>query len=249
MSAKYDISGCLDGLELDVLLAGSDELELKRRLAACVHCQRRLADLEANRAATMTPAHVAAQAAAILARLRPARSRWRLAVRFSAPVLALAAVVVMVVMWPQRHPGAAGPARVAEAIRWKGADRFEVLQVRPGPSRVVVDGEQVAAGATLSFRAACARGCSVTMFAVGDDGASVLDDQVAPPWAVAPGELTQLPVSVEIDDSAGGDRVVAFLCSRVVATAALRAALARPAPAEVDGCEVHQHRVARGPGR
>lgn len=251
MNTPTRIGHCLDVLEYDLLLAGAGDGDLERRLRACMECQRRLADLEASRIAIMTPPHVAAQAAAIIARLHLARSRRRSLVRFAAPAVALAAAVLVSVVWLGRLDRSI--PLLSDEIQWKGGARFDVLQVAPGPPRVLVDGEPVAAGATLSFRAACPSGCSATLFVVAADGvAHVLSDRVAPPWPVAPGAVTQLPVSVDVDEAPGDDRVVAFLCEGVVGTAALRAALAGSAAPEVSGCEVHEHRVVqggrRGPG-
>lgn len=242
MTAIPDISDCLDGLELDLLLAGSDDRELRRRLTSCADCQHRLANLEASRVAAMTPEHVAAQVGAILAQLGLAGSppRW------TAPAAALAAALAVCVTWLRRPDDTA--ATSAPEIRWKGGDRFDVLQVSPGPERVVADGDPVPPSATLSFRAGCPRGCSVTLFAIGaNDEANhevrVLSDRTPPPWQVAPGVLAQLPVSVDVDDAPGAARIVAVFCAEPIDTATLRAALARSAPAEIPACEVHAHHV------
>lgn len=247
MTANPDITECLDVLELDLLLAGSDDRELRRRLTVCADCQRRLANLEARRVAAMTPAHVAAQVGAILARLALADAPRRSPARWAAPATALAAALAVCATWlrpPDDTAAASSPG-----IRWKGGDRFDVLQVSPGPERVVADSDPVPPRATLSFRAACPRGCSVTLFVVGgaEDGAHpevrVLSDRTPPPWQVAPGVLAQIPVSVEVDDAPGDDRIVAFFCTEPIDIATLRAALARSAPPAISACEVHTHHV------
>lgn len=247
MTAIPDITDCLDVLELDLLLAGSDDRGLRRRLTVCTDCQRRLANLEACRVAAMTPAHVAAQAGAILARLALAQAPRRSPARWAAPAAALAAALAVCATWlrpPDDTVAAASPE-----IRWKGGDRFDVLQVSPGPERVVADGDPVPPSATLSFRAACPRGCSVTLFIIGgaEDEAHhevrVLRDRTPPPWQVAPGVFAQLPVSVDVDDTPGDDRIVALFCAEPIDTATLRAALARSAPSAISACEIHTHHV------
>jgi hypothetical protein len=247
---------CLGELQLDRLLAGDDDPALRRRLAACAHCQGRLAELQASRDAHMTPAHVSAQAGAIFARLGPAavapapsRTRWR-AWLVGAPVLALvaAAAVAVLVLWSR--PSEDERRGAGDEIRVKGGARLEVVLVDPAPSRVLSDGDPAPAGATLSFRAACPGGCWVALFAAGDGGVAALADQAPPPWTVAPGGPVQLPVSVTVDDTAGDDRVVAFFCVRPPDVVALRGALEQAQTPVVAGCEVRSQRIARrGPPR
>jgi hypothetical protein len=250
---------CLGELELDRLLAGDDDQELRRRVAACAHCTRRLAELEASRDAHMTQEHVAVQVEAIMARLGGAApstvpAPWWLRSRkwlVGGSALTLAAAATTFVLWPRRPAGVAAPDEIRDETRVKGGRAsLEVVLVGPVTSRVVSDGEPLAAGATLSFRVACPDGCSVALFAVGDDGVSMLADQVPPPWTVAAGGPVQVPVSVTLDGASGDDHVVAFFCVRPPDIAALRAALEQglgpggPSPV-VAGCEVRSHRVVR----
>jgi hypothetical protein len=254
MSDALRRDGCLSELELDCLLAGDDDPVLRRRLDACAHCQRRLAELEASRDAAMTPRHVSAQAAAILAGLgaahaAPAPARWwsrRRTWLVGAPALSLAAaaLVLVLVLWPRRG----GDTTIAgdDEIRVKGGARLEVVLVEPEPPRAVADGEPVPPGATLSFRAVCPGGCAVALFAVGADGVTALADEVPPPWTIEAGAPVQLPVSVTVDHTDGEDRVLALFCVRPPDIATLRAALAQDSESSIAGCEARSHVVRRG---
>ncbi len=246
--------GCLSELELDRLLADDPDSGLRRRLAACAHCQERLAVLAAERRARMTPDHVAGQAAAILARLAqpadlPVRRRVVRRWVLGAPVAALAAAaVLLVLLWPRRS--ADGP--VTELVRIKGSPTLEVVLAAPGPQRVLVDGEALPAGATLSFRAECPLGCSVALFAVGAHGIEPIADVLPPPWRLSGRAPELLPVSVTLDQPPGDDLVVGFLCREPHDLALLLAALERTygathdlraRPPSVPGCETRSHLV------
>jgi len=250
--AQPDDRECVSELELDRLLAGDDAPALRRRVDACEHCRRRLAELTAARDAHMMPAHVAGQAAGIVAGLAAERPRvvqrrgWRRwAIAAPLPVLAMAALFALVCT-RRDGPG-------SDVIRIKGGTGLEVVLAEPGPQRVLADGEAVPAGATLSFRAACPKGCTVSLFAVGAGGVTPLADVAPPQWRIAGPAPELLPVSATIDDGPGDDLVVAFFCAGSPEIAELRAALdaiygAAPGAdlraAKLPtwpGCETHAH--------
>jgi len=246
---------CVSELELDRLLAGDDEPALRRRVEACEHCRQRLAALEAARAAWMTPDHVARQAASIVTRLAAAAppvtppwwQRW-----FVGAPLALVAVAGVLALFWSRRPGV-GEGPPVDQVRIKGSLRLDVVLADPAPRRLLSDGDAVPPGATLSFRAACATGCSVALFARSAAGLEPITDRVPPPWRVA--GTADLPVSVTVDAEPGDgpdDVIVAVFCAEPRDLAALRTELetaypeSRPTPAAIAGCEVRAHRVRRG---
>jgi len=252
-------TGCMSELELDRLLAGDDEPALRQRLDACDHCRRRLAELEVARDARMTPDHVARQAADILTRLaavqRPIPVPWWRRWFVAAPMAVVAAAGLVVLFWARRSPDARSSA--PDVIRVKGNLRLEVLLAEPGPPRLLAVGDPVPSGATLSFRAACPRGCSVALFAVGADGVESIADRAPPPWRVV--GIAELPVSVTVDRERPAppgrqdDLIVGVFCDEPQDLSALHAAVeaaygpaagSQAAPPLVGGgCEMRSHRV------
>jgi len=264
---RPDAHECLSRLELDRLLAGGSEVDeaLRQRLTRCDHCQERLAALEAARGAEQTDARVHQRVDAILAAAerparaesrRPARAPWRFWLP-AATAAAAAAALLLFLLQRGEEPGQRG------TIRLKGQPSLQVIVVDGERGHLLEPGETLAAGTTLSFRVSCPEGCFAALVGLGVSGpAYTIEAEVPPPWRVEAGPMRDLPVSADLDDEPGGDRLFAVFCNAAPDLSAARGAiemayasdsavaqrpLARAPRVSLPGCVVRSQFVGRRP--
>ena len=225
------------GLERLVLEGGEDALQpLAQHVSACVPCRRQLALLQ------QVPAPSAAGEAP------PRRPR---VARVVGLVAALAASIAVTVQWRPLPPE---PLPEAADLRVKGGQlELEVFAHDGRTDRRVTSGDTVHAGERLGFRLWLADPGFVLIVGADDVGHTYL----CYPYADA-GVARQLPASVDavaledavdLDATAGVERIVAVRCPTAFSASAFDAHLAQwahttpadaPLPTLMPGCAQHE---------
>jgi len=223
--------GCLSRLQLDRVLGHEQTglAEAQTHLAGCERCRSRLAELERKQTAVMAGTLVARGVDRIMeAAAAGRRPRWlRPALWAPAAAAVAAACLLLVLVRPEHH----GPADGADVIRLKGSPEFEALLVSGTTVRRIHDSESLKSGDTLVFRVTSPRSGLVVLAGLDETGTpAILAQGHDSSWPVRAGTPIQLPLSVELDDAGGGERLFAFFCEQPPQQAALVAGLARAYP-------------------
>lgn len=219
-------SHCLSFLVFDRLLAGEETgLEgARRHLEECDSCRDHLLALERERDDALRPEAVAAGVDAIIGALEQKKgggvvslSRYKLALWGGIAMAAAASLALIINMTELGgvHPDPMGRDGVtpADGVRIKGSSSFQVLVVHEGNGRILSHGDTVESGDVLVFKVSVSREQYVSLAGIGEQGSAYfLNHQYTAPWKVLPGESFQLPVSAELDEQPGSDRVFAFFC-------------------------------------
>lgn len=225
---------CLDRLQLDRLLAGEQTglARAREHLEQCERCASRLAELQQRQAAMLSEGQVGRGVDRILAAAAQTErpfAAWR---RFFSPLVwapaaaAIIAGVALLVVLARPHPREA-----SDAIRVKGAASLQVLLVGERGARSLADSDRLRSGDRLAFRVSSSRAATVLLVSLDAAGApNLLALGATNHWPVQPGDGLQLPITVELDDATGDERVFAFFCDRPPATGALARQVERAYP-------------------
>lgn len=229
---------CLSDRALDALAL--EELPVEARaaaethLAACAACAAARDALAGDRAAYLARADVPTLAADALARAASAR-RPRFLSRLSTVLgVATAAAAAVLVLSPRPH---------GTGTRTKGGFSLTTyVQHAESPGQGTLHaGEPVHPGDKIQFRVGADVRGYLAILAVDAAGAvSVYYPPGADAEPIGPGRDLPLATAVELDDTLGGETVIALLCRRPMAVAALAAAV-RDGDAELPCVRLEHH--------
>lgn len=220
--------GHLTTLSLERHLAG--EIDATSHLDSCGDCQDRWIALQADAALALPPLNVADQ---------PTPSRWPMV----AGVLAIAAGLAVFVLRPP-------PAGHGDGVRVKGGFAFEVHAYDGQASRLLVDGDAVAAKERLGFRVKSdtaghllilgrdATGSVWLAYPQQNQGASVAFNSTP---------LRDLKQAITLDATPGDERLTALLCTAPTDAKTAGPVLARGETP--DGCRLRQITIRKTAGR
>ena len=251
MNAAHPHEGaCPSRLRFDQLIAGELERaqaeQLEQHAASCARCRPLLAAQQRGHArfsAQLPPAVRArvAERGGEVGRERSARSRARVWLRWSTPLLAAAAALLAYRTW------SGAPAE--DAVRTKGsALRFYVLHdgvVRPGS-----DGERVQPGDRLQFTYTNDQDAYLLIVSIDGAGkASAYYSDGERAASVAAGSGVPLARSTLLDDTLGRETVYALQCAEPIAIAPVLEALQRAPTREpaAPGCTVERYALLKVP--
>jgi hypothetical protein len=223
---------CVSDFEIDHLLVGDlpagDAEEVKRRIESCEHCQRRVAELEAEQqafAARPTPIW--------LGRPKPRN--------FAGIAVAITAVAAAALLFVR--PGGEDPG----TIRLKGGDRFGYVVVAPdGTVRGDQDSAVVLPGDELQWRFRTVSDRYVAVLSKDPAGTvSVYYPDGPQAELVRAGPERTLPIAVRLDATVGEETLYGLVCTEPVELAPVRASLetgGRDFPPE---CDVQEYTLQK----
>ena len=239
-------ASCPSRLRFDQLIAGELEpaqaAHLEVHAAVCARCRARLAEQRRGHA-QLSPELPAALIARVRERQPQRATRARRALRWSAPLLAAAALFLSWRAWP-----AAPSERGTDGVRTKGNAQlaFHVLHdgvVRPGD-----DGERVQAGDRIQFAYTSSRDAYLAIVSIDAAGKASTyygqDGRAAPIPAAHNAELER---STELDATLGPENVYALLCAQPIELAPILRALEREPqrPPAASGCTVERYALLK----
>lgn len=203
-------------------LANEAKAAVETHVASCAECKARLSSLEEEERTFLATANVAADSAAILARLDAApaarASRWSRVLVF-APIVALAAALAMMFL-PKPPPETTrikGPMQVALEMFVKDAEG-----IRPA-----IDGARLREGDAIQFKYQAGGRRYVFVVSVDTDGtvSPLYPDEERTSIPVAPTGTHVLEGSVILDASRGPERFFAFFSDEPIHFDEVRRAL------------------------
>lgn len=241
---------CLSDLALDRLLLGeldaSAQAQVEAHLAACAACRARCEAIERDRAAFVAappplalPAERATRSTSAIAPTRSSRGAW-----LAAAGLAMAAAIAGIAVF--RGDGAVGPPAApgsVDRVATKG-DGFELAAVieRGGHQTRARSGDELRPGDRVQLSYSLAE--PAYLYVIGVDGtarANVFFPEDANRVATQPGREVELPFSLVIDKTPGGERFFGVACDDPRDPQAIaRAVEAGGARAVVPGCRVSE---------
>jgi hypothetical protein len=194
---------CPSDLALEEHLLAGAKSQVTQHVTGCEHCRQRLLRMEREGEdfrRFVFPRTIERIEAA--AERRPRRNWLRMLL--PVPAMAAAAAAVLLLVRPAAPPD--------DYVGIKGAGDLGLTvftQSENGGPRVLADGAQVAAGASLRFRVRSAAPCRLVVVSVdGDGNVSRLDPAGAEGFPLSAGG-EDLPGGVQLDGKAGPERVFA----------------------------------------
>ncbi len=207
---------------MDRFLAGeaSGTDAARHHLQECTRCKERLDTLRAQQRVAIDQASKNGVLENILQTSEPGKQRGlsftgllRRPILWLPAAVATAAVCLLVVL----HFTIQIEPEKPDLVRIKGAAQFEVLHVIGKSARRLTESDRLHAGNKIAFRAQATNGGWISLVNLPEDGASVLLSwEGKSKWSLPKGQIVQLPLSAELDDSTQDERIFAFFCNTQV---------------------------------
>lgn len=244
---RRSAESCLSQLQLDRLLADEQTgLEKARdHLKRCERCAALLEELRGQQKESLKGLHQRVTQAIDAASAPDEKPFWQRLLRptFLAPALVAAAASLLVVVLVV--PGSP-PTESRDVLRLKGGHRFNVLLVTGGEARRLTQKDRLEAGDLLAFQVGSRTRGVVSIVSLDRSGEpSFLSHDENRHFVIEPGPLSQLPLSAQLDDAAGSERVFAIFCKERPGEAEVLSALDRAYPRDTHGQRMLERRPPR----